>query len=282
MVAAVLTGSTAPGGGSLSAGDLVMIQGLLLQLWTPLQFLGWFYRELRQSLVDMEEFFEVLQTSSDLKDGSQPLSEAPPAAAAQAAAATAAAAAAAAALHHTVVAGASSHGHHSGGGESWAGQEGSGAGAGSSGSTAGRGLMVELRGVRFGYTPQREVGVQPVAPRRQPTPCACSPAVRPAHPHLLSAAPAPDHPAGQACGAEGGPPASHQRGAEALGCPEALDVTARPPTHPPTHPRTHPSTRPPPPPRRRCCAAWTSPSSRASPWPSWGAAAAASPPCCGW
>jgi hypothetical protein len=28
----------------MSAGDLVMIQGLLLQLWAPLQFLGWFYR----------------------------------------------------------------------------------------------------------------------------------------------------------------------------------------------------------------------------------------------
>jgi ABC-type transport system involved in Fe-S cluster assembly fused permease/ATPase subunit len=46
----------------MSAGDLVMIQGLLLQLWAPLQFLGWFYRELRSSLVDMEDFFAILRT----------------------------------------------------------------------------------------------------------------------------------------------------------------------------------------------------------------------------
>eukprot|EP00882_Tetradesmus_deserticola_P017533 GHRQ01018783.1.p1 GENE.GHRQ01018783.1~~GHRQ01018783.1.p1 ORF type:complete len:477 (+),score=203.35 GHRQ01018783.1:760-2190(+) len=42
-------------GGLASPGDLVLLQGLLLQLWGPLQFLGWFYREIRQSLVDMEE-----------------------------------------------------------------------------------------------------------------------------------------------------------------------------------------------------------------------------------
>ena len=47
-----------------------MVQGLLLQLWGPLNFLGWFYREVRQSLVDMEAFFKILSTQPTLPDGS--------------------------------------------------------------------------------------------------------------------------------------------------------------------------------------------------------------------
>ena len=46
-----------------------MVQGLLLQLWGPLNFLGWFYREVRQSLVDMEAFFKILSTQPTLPDG---------------------------------------------------------------------------------------------------------------------------------------------------------------------------------------------------------------------
>lgn len=47
----------------------MLIQGLLLQLWAPLQFLGWFYRELRSALVDMEEFFAILRTKPHIKVG---------------------------------------------------------------------------------------------------------------------------------------------------------------------------------------------------------------------
>jgi ABC-type transport system involved in Fe-S cluster assembly fused permease/ATPase subunit len=54
----------------VSTGDLVMIQGLLIQLWAPLQFLGWFYRELRQSLVDMEDLFALMRTDTKVPEGS--------------------------------------------------------------------------------------------------------------------------------------------------------------------------------------------------------------------
>eukprot|EP00879_Flechtneria_rotunda_P004177 GHRR01004425.1.p1 GENE.GHRR01004425.1~~GHRR01004425.1.p1 ORF type:complete len:675 (+),score=250.27 GHRR01004425.1:972-2996(+) len=68
----------AAAGVAASPGDLVLLQGLLLQLWSPLQFLGWFYRELRQSLVDMEEFFDILKTKTNLPDGTILLPDVPP------------------------------------------------------------------------------------------------------------------------------------------------------------------------------------------------------------
>jgi len=56
-----------------SAADLVLVNGLLLQLWAPLQFLGYFYRELRQSLVDIEQMFAVFETKSQVPDGGREL-----------------------------------------------------------------------------------------------------------------------------------------------------------------------------------------------------------------
>ncbi|GLI64414.1 hypothetical protein VaNZ11_007620 [Volvox africanus] len=64
--------------GNATGGDLVMASGLIVQLWAPLQFLGWFYRELRAALVDMEEFFQILRTPSNISDGDTMLPLTPP------------------------------------------------------------------------------------------------------------------------------------------------------------------------------------------------------------
>ncbi|XP_024541732.1 ABC transporter B family member 23, mitochondrial [Selaginella moellendorffii] len=55
--------------GIITVGDLVLANGLILQLSGPLQFLGFIYRELRQSLVDLESLFGILRRKPMLKDG---------------------------------------------------------------------------------------------------------------------------------------------------------------------------------------------------------------------
>lgn len=54
--------------GAMSVGDLVMAAALLQQLWVPLGFLGWQYRELKQSLIDMQNLFDVLARPARVRD----------------------------------------------------------------------------------------------------------------------------------------------------------------------------------------------------------------------
>ena len=61
--------------GNMSLGDLVMINAFMIQLYIPLNFLGFVYREIRHSLADMERMFGLLEQDPDVKDreGAAPL-----------------------------------------------------------------------------------------------------------------------------------------------------------------------------------------------------------------
>jgi len=54
--------------GKMTIGDLVLVNAFLLQLYQPLHFLGFVYREIRHSLADMEKMFDVLARPPEVED----------------------------------------------------------------------------------------------------------------------------------------------------------------------------------------------------------------------
>lgn len=54
--------------GKMSVGDLVLVNVFMLQLYMPLHFLGFVYREIKNALADMERMFKILNENLEVQD----------------------------------------------------------------------------------------------------------------------------------------------------------------------------------------------------------------------
>jgi ATP-binding cassette subfamily B protein len=54
--------------GTMTLGDLVLVNAFMIQLYIPLNFLGVLYREIKQSLADMERLFSLLDQHREIAD----------------------------------------------------------------------------------------------------------------------------------------------------------------------------------------------------------------------
>ena len=68
MVTCMLLSVYAVQAGEQTLGDFVMINALLMQLFVPLNFIGFIYREIRQGFADLEEMFKLLGVEQEIKD----------------------------------------------------------------------------------------------------------------------------------------------------------------------------------------------------------------------
>jgi len=75
MAACMILSAKAVQNGQQTLGDFVMINALLMQLFLPLNFIGFIYREIRQGFADLEEMFSLLSVEKEITDapGARPL-----------------------------------------------------------------------------------------------------------------------------------------------------------------------------------------------------------------
>jgi ABC-type transport system involved in Fe-S cluster assembly fused permease/ATPase subunit len=65
--------------GRMTLGDLVMVNAFMIQLYIPLNFLGVIYREIKQSLTDLDKMFVLMEKEREVRDApdAKPLAPAP-------------------------------------------------------------------------------------------------------------------------------------------------------------------------------------------------------------
>ncbi|VWX58276.1 ATM1-type heavy metal exporter [Burkholderiales bacterium 8X] len=68
LVAMLYRATTGVVEGRMTLGDLVMVNAFMIQLYIPLNFLGVIYREIKQSLTDLDKMFVLLEKDREVRD----------------------------------------------------------------------------------------------------------------------------------------------------------------------------------------------------------------------
>lgn len=68
LVAVMILAARGVAMGTMTIGDFVLVNTFLIQLYLPLNFLGFAYREIKQALIDLERMFDLLREPAEIKD----------------------------------------------------------------------------------------------------------------------------------------------------------------------------------------------------------------------